>query len=60
MGDAGLSVDNIITLDGALAGEGDAPGRLGVVSAAGLSLGVIVVVIVLNSPVNVVVRNVGL
>jgi len=57
--DAGLSVDNIVTLDGALAGEGDAPVSLGVVSAAGLSLGVVVVVIILNSPVNVVVRDVG-
>ena len=54
-----LSVDNIVTLDRALAGEGDAPVSLGVIVFAGLGLGIIVVVIILNSPVNVVVRNVG-
>ena len=59
MGDAGLSVDNIVALDGALAGEGNAPVSLGVVTAAGLGLGIVVVVIILNSPVNVVVRDVG-
>jgi len=59
VGDASLSVDNIVALDHALAGEGDAPVSLGVVTAAGLSLGIIVVVIILNSPVNVVVRDVG-
>ena len=59
VGDAHLSVDNIVTLDPALAGEGNAPVGLGVVTAAGLSLGVVVVVIILNSPVNVVVRDVG-
>ena len=59
MGNAGLSVDNIVALDHALSGEGDAPVSLGVVTAAGLSLGVIVVVIIHDSPVNVVVRNVG-
>jgi len=60
VGDADLSVDNIVTLDvGGLAGESDAPVGLGVILAAGLSLRIIVVVIILNSPVNVVVRNVG-
>jgi len=59
VGNAGLSVDNIVALDHALSGEGDAPVSLGVVTAAGLSLGVIVVVIILNGPVNVVVRDVG-
>jgi len=59
VGDVDLSVDNIVTLDRALAGEGNAPVGLGVVTAAGLSLGVIVVVIIHNSPVNVVVRDVG-
>ena len=54
-----MGIDEIVTLDHALAGEGNAPVSLGVVTAAGLSLGVIVVVIILNSPVNVVVRDVG-
>ena len=59
LGDAHLGVDNIVTLDPALAGEGNAPVGLGVVTAAGLSLGVVVVVIIHDSPVNVVVRDVG-
>jgi len=53
-----VGIDEIVALDHALAGKGDAPGGLGVVTAAGLSLGVVVVVIILNSPVNVVVRDV--
>jgi len=59
VGDAHLSVDNIVTFDPALAGEGNAPVGLGVVTAAGLSLGVVVVVVIHDSPVNVVVRDVG-
>ena len=54
-----MGIDEIVTLDHALAGKGHAPGGLGVVTAAGLSLGIVVVVIILNSPVNVVVRDVG-
>jgi len=59
MGHAHLSVDNIVTLDVALAGQGNAPVGLGVITAAGLGLGIVVVVIILNSPVNVVIRDVG-
>jgi len=58
VGDAHLSIDNIVALDGALAGEGDAPVSLGVIVFAGLGLGIVVVVVILNSPVNVVVRDV--
>jgi len=56
-----VGIDEIVTLDvAALAGESDAPVSLGVVTVAGLSLGVVVVVVILNSPVNGVVGNVGL
>ena len=60
MRDAHLSVDLVVTLDVAtLSGENDAPVGLGLVLAAGLGLSVIVVVhVILDSPVNVVVRNV--
>ena len=55
-----LSVDGIITLDVAVVGESDAPVGLGVVGVAGLSLGIVVTVVILDGPLNVVVRNVGL
>ena len=56
-----MGIDEIVTLDvAALAGESDTPGSLGVVTVAGLCQGIVVVVIILNSPVNGVVRNVGL
>ena len=55
-----FSIDNIVTLDVAvLARERNAPVGLGVVTATGLSLDVIVVVVIHDSPVNVVVRDVG-
>jgi len=55
-----LSVDLVIALDvRALAGEGDPPVSLGVVTIAGLLLAVVVVILILDSPVEVVVRNVG-
>jgi len=60
VGNAGVGIDEIVTLDHALAGESDAPVGLGVVAVAGLSLGIVVVVIILNSPVNGVMGNVGL
>ena len=74
MGDAHLSVDNIVTLDvGALAGELSVPGGLGVVLAAGLLLAItknlsvavfaiaVAVALALSKrlPLNVVVGNVG-
>ena len=60
MRDVLLSVDLVIALDvGALAGESDPPVSLGVVTVAGLLLAVVVVVLILDSPVEVVVRNVG-
>jgi len=55
-----LSVDLVITLDvRALAGESDPPLGIGVVTVAGLLLAIVVVVLILDSPVEVVVRNVG-
>ena len=60
MGDVLLSVDLVIALDvRALAGESDPPVSLGVVTVAGLLLAVVVVVLILDSPVEVVVRDVG-
>ena len=55
-----LSVDLVIALDmRALAGEGNPPVSLSIVTVAGLLLAVVVVVLILDSPVEVVVRNVG-
>jgi len=60
MRDTHLSVDSIVTLDvAALSGENDAPVGLGLILVSHLGLSVIVVVIILNSPVNIVVRDVG-
>ena len=59
MGDVLLSVDLVVTLDPALAGESDPPHGVGVVTMTGLNLAEIVVVIILNSPVNFVVGDVG-
>jgi len=61
VGDAGVGIDEIITLDvAALAGESNAPVSLGVVTVAGLILSVAVVVVILNSPVDGVVGSMSL
>ena len=56
-----LSVDLVITLDvRALAGESDPPLGVGVVTVAGLLLAIVVVGLsILNGPIEVVVRDVG-
>jgi len=60
VGDVLLGVDLVIALDvRTLAGEGNPPVSLSVVTVAGLLLAVVVVVLILDSPVEVVVRNVG-
>ena len=60
VGNVLLSVDLISALDvRALAGESDPPLGVGVVTVAGLLLAIVVVVLILDSPVEVVVRNVG-
>ena len=61
-GDVHLSVDGIVALDvAALAGEDHLPVGLGVVTDAGLGLGVVQTgVLVLHGPVEFVVGSVGL
>ena len=59
VGDVHLGVDDIVALDVALAGQGNSPVGLGVVVLADLLLAKVVVIIVLNHPVDAVVRDVG-
>ena len=63
LGDVHLGVDQVIALDVGIAGESDPPVSLGVVVLALLLLAVVellaVVVLILNLPVKIVVRDVG-
>lgn len=52
-----VSVDVVVGFDVALAGEHDPPVAPGVITIAGLVLAVVVVIVVLNSPVELVVSR---
>jgi hypothetical protein len=54
-----LSVDLVVTLDPALAGESNPPHGVSVVAITALGLAEIVVVLILDSPVELVVGHVG-
>ena len=60
LGKAHLSVDQIVTLDHALAGKGDTNVVLGGISLTVFGHGVAVVVVIFNSPVNGIVGHMGL